>query len=150
MHAAMIEETFHEPLMRASEAVAAYCKNLGLEDARLDERQRLDLKIDGLPTSICFLAEKAPALWIGCEIGDIRADDREAMIWLLQANAGPWFVAGQRIALLPGTTTAVIYTIAPVNELSAEMLPPQLDALRSMAAQLATDLSQRNFNRQVQ
>ena len=143
----MIEESAIDVLTETGvrDAVASYAASLGLEGAGFNEQQRLDLTIEGQSASFCFIGGERAALWIGCEIGTLDPDDRDALIWLLGAGMKPWMLRGERIGLIPQTATAVTYTVLDAAYVAADTLEEIVNALIESAAHLKNVLDGRNF-----
>ena len=141
----MINDVNYETFMQANSTVAACCSRFGLENAGFDERRRFDLKIDDRPVSFCFIEGDPSALWIGCEIGVIDRDNRDALAWLFRAGMQPWVLRGQRIGLLPGSATAVIYTVLPANQVDEDVLAPTVESLLDAAAEFGDQLAHGAF-----
>ena len=135
----------YETLRRSQDAVAAYCKGSGFEDVSFDDRQRIDLKINGRPVSFCFVKDPLPTLWIGCEIGSLDPDDRDALTWLLSAGMQPWLLHGERIGLLPQSTTAVTYVTIAADSVDRENLSFVVDSLRKAADEYDNKINARDF-----
>lgn len=146
----MTVETANDTPMRTHEAIADYCAGIGLVGVELYENQRLDLKIDDRRISFCIIGDERPSLWIGCEIGAVEPDDRDALTWLLSAGMQAWFLRGERIGLLPQTTTAVIYSVIDVEREEAEdALKTVADSLLETATDLAWHLEHRDFTHKL-
>lgn len=141
----MTNDASHETYMQANKAVAACCSHFGLENGVFDERRRLDLMIDDRPVSFRFVEGDPSFLWVGCEIGAVDRGDREALSWLLRAGMQPWLLYGQRIGLLPGAATAVIYTFLYAKAVNEQALAVTVDMLLDAAAELGDKLARCDF-----
>ncbi len=141
----MFDETANETLTQARHVITAYCSGAGLENPDFGGGDRLDLRIDGRMVSFCLIEDSPPALWIGCEIADVDPDDREALTWLLSAGLQPWFLRGERIGLIPDTSTAVTYTVLQAENIDERSLGAIVESLLEAAAAHANNLEHRNF-----
>lgn len=111
----------------------------------LDGDGRVDLLVGETPLAICLVQRPMPALWVGCEVGTIDAEDRRAVEWLLRESFVLWAFERVTLGRDEKSGMAQAFMLLQGAALGAEVLEAAVGRLVTLVQPLRARIAQQDF-----
>jgi hypothetical protein len=119
---------------------------MGLGALALDEGGQLSLNVGEIPLTFSLTSEPVDMLWLHIGLGEIAADDRATLSFLLQYGHLLWFRNLMTIGLDDAGSRVYGYNSIPVVTLSIQHLAGLLEHMLLAAGEVRRRLRDRDFS----
>ena len=128
-----------------SGVIAEFGQGLGMQGLALDASGQLSLDAGDVPVTFSLTSEPADLLWLHLGLGEVAADDRETLSYLLRLGQLLWARNLMTIGLDDEGTGIYGFTSIPVVTLTAKQLTAVLQAMLESALEVRRRLRDRDY-----
>ncbi|MCP5306206.1 MAG: type III secretion system chaperone [Chromatiaceae bacterium] len=128
-----------------SRVIAEFGRALGFADLKLDEQGRRTLYFDDCEVTLTVGAKPTDVLWVHVLITQIRPDDREALIYLLQVGEVLWSKNLMTVGLDQAGELVHGFSMLPAVHVNAERLKALVLEMVRVAVEVNRRVSSRDF-----